>query len=402
MLVTRRHLYCAIATFVAGTLGLVAGCADEPALPPVPAALVDDARVPGFDAIRQWGDAPGAIGRSAWHDQAAAVPPPSADTQGPLNVLAISGGGANGSFAAGLLNGWTRAGSRPQFHVVTGVSVGALEAPFAFLGSKYDFVLRDMFARLSARDIVTRKPPLVAYFGDSLDSRQPLAALVDELIDEPLVSGIAVEHRKGRRLYVATTNVYAGHQVIWDIGAIAASGRPEAADLIRRILLASAAVPIVLPPVYFDVQAGSTWYHEMHADGGLTREAFIGPPDLDWTAATRALQTAPQVNFFVIRNGRAKAEYMVMEPRLLPLGQHAMHQLAQSLGVADLHRIYLRAQSEHASFRAAWIGSDFSAPWSGWYDPGYVEALFDYGYEKALSGDVWRTDPPGLAPATPR
>lgn len=394
---TPRHFHGVILALLVGALGYVAGCADKPVLPPIPAALVDSAQVAGFGAIRQWGDALGIIGSNAWHNHdGLSLPSPAGSAGGPLRVLAISGGGANGSFAAGLLAGWTKAGTRPEFHVVTGVSVGALEAPFAFLGPKYDKVLRELFSRLSSNDLFPQRPRLVAYFSDALASAQPLASLINEVIDEPLMRAIAAEHGKGRRLFVGTTHVYAGRQMVWDIGAIAASGRPEALDLVRRVLLASAAVPILLPPVYFEVVADGKRYQEMHVDGGITREAFVGPPGLDWSAAAQALGTARQTHFYVIRNGRAKAEYMVMEPRALPLGQHAMHQLSQALGLGDLYRIYLRAEREHAIFHAAWIGSDFAAPWDDWYDAPYVHALFDYGYAKAIEGDVWHPQPPGL------
>jgi len=389
-----RYFRPLILTLVVGAVVSVVGCADKSTLSPIPQELVDAALVPEFGAIRQWGDAPGLIGQTAWHAGARAASPPTGDPGDSLNVLAISGGAANGSFAAGLLTGWTEAGSRPQFHVVSGVSVGALEAPFAFLGPTYDTTLRALFTRLATADLFREKPGLAAYFSDSLASAQPLAALISEFVDEPLVRAIAAEHRKGRRLFVGTTHVYAGRQMIWDIGAIAASGKPGALDLIRHVLLASAAVPVLLPPVYFDVIADSRRYQEMHVDGGITREAFIGPPDLDWDAAAQALGTGHHVQFYVIRNGRARGEYMIMEPRTVPLGQHAMLQLTQSLGVGDLYRIYLRAQREHAGYQAAWIGSDFEASWEDWGDLRYMQTLFDYGYAQAVNGQVWHSEPP--------
>ena len=373
----------------------LSACAQKPALPPIPAGLVDAAVVPGFGAIRQWGDAAGVIGASAWHDGDELSPPaPPSGLRDPLNILAISGGGSNGSFALGLLTGLTAAGSRPHFHVVTGVSVGALVAPFAFLGPQYDGALRDLFFTLSSSNIIVQRPLLVAYFTNSLASAQPLASLISTAVDDSMMRAIAEEHRKGRRLFIGTTHVYAGRHVVWDIGAIAGSGRPEALDLIHRVLLASAAVPILLPPVYCEVEAGGRRYQEMHVDGGITREAFVGPPGLDWTAAAHVLGTAKSTHFYVIRNGRERAEYMVMPPSILALGQHAMHQLSQSLGIADLHRIYLRAQQEQAAFHAAWIGNDFAAPWSDWYDSGYMQALFEYGYAKAVKGEAWHSLPP--------
>ncbi|MEW6691059.1 MAG: patatin-like phospholipase family protein, partial [Pseudomonadota bacterium] len=292
--------------------------------------------------------------------------------------------------------GWTRTGKRPQFHVVTGVSAGALAAPFAFLGPQYDHHLVEVFIRLTSADLVKPKNRVLALFGDSLASPEPLQALIEQHFDEALMHAIAARHRQGGRLYVATTHIYAGRQVIWDIGAIADSGRPDALALIRRVLLASASVPIMLPPVFIEVEAQGKRYNEMHVDGGITSQVFVGPPALDWGALGRTLGADGGTSFFVIRNGRAMSEYMVMRPEIIGLGEHAMHQLAQSLGIGDLHVIYLRAQRENARFRAAWIGEDFAAPWADWFDPRYVRALFDYGQAMAQRRDAWHALPPGV------
>jgi hypothetical protein len=215
------------------------------------------------------------------------------------------------------------------------------------------------------------------------------------LVDESLVAAIAAEHRKGRRLYVGTTHVYAGRPMIWDIGGIAASGRPDATALVRKVLLASTAVPAMLPPVYFDVVAGGRKYHEMHVDGGIARAVFIGPPGIDWAALAQADTTARPARFHVIRNGRARGEYMIMQPRVLQLAQHGMMQLTQSLGVGDLYRIYVDAQRHGVDYRAAWIGDDFDAPWEDWEGAGYMRALFDYGHRLAVDGKAWHAQPPG-------
>ena len=384
---TNRLLRLPTLALLAVSLGLCNGCADDRGLPPVPEALVESAVLPHFGAVRQWGDSPAPPGVDA-------VPTPGPawvaadDVDASFDVLAISGGAANGSFAAGVLIGWTGAGTRPPFDVVTGVSVGALMAPFAFLGSGHDATLRALCDRLASDEILRRKPAAVAYFSDAWASAEPLVSLVDAFVDDALVHAIAAEHRKGRRLYVGTTHVYAGRPVIWDLGAIAASGRTDAPALVRKVLLASAAVPAMLPPVYFDVVAGGRRYHEMHVDGGISRAAFIGPPGTDWRGAAR-------VRFHVIRNGRAQGEYMIMPPRVLPLAQHALLQLTQSLGVGDLYRIYVRAQRAGADYRAAWIGTDFDAPWDDLQSPEYMRALFDYGDRKARDGEAWHTTPPG-------
>ncbi len=373
-------------------LSTLGACTDKPSLPPVPPALLDAAQVPGYTAIRQWGEAAAPAGPARNH---ASPQRQGVGRRGPLNVLALSGGASNGTFGAGLLAGWSEAGTRPRFHIVTGVSIGALAAPFAFLGPQYDDVLRRLFTGVAGQDIISPRPRWLALFGDSMASSKPLQALIEKHFDAHLMAEVAAEHRAGRRLYVGTSHIYAGRQVIWDIGAIASSGRADALPLIRRVLLASASVPILLPPVYFDVQAGGQRYNEMHVDGSIMRQVFIAPPNFDWDAATRLLGTDGSIAFYVVRNGRVRSEYMVMHPELLGLGEHAMAQMSQSMGIGDLHTIYLRALRDGASFHAAWIGDSFTAPWTEWYDPAYAQALFEYGRTQARSAAAWHALPPG-------
>jgi hypothetical protein len=392
-----RRSFCA-AMAAAGSAAVLPGCTSRSVLPPIPPELADEARVPGLPQARQWGDAHGQGGADLWGVGPDSTFEPTDDIagSGPLRVLAISGGGANGTFAAGVLAGWSEAGTRPEFHIVTGVSAGALVAPFALLGRAHDDRLRELLTRTAAGDIVEPRPRWLALFGDSLASSAPLQRLIAAAVDLPMMQALAAEHRRGRRLFVGTTHVYAGRLMSWNIGAIAASGRSGALDLIRRVLLASAAVPILLPPVTIEVEAGGRRYAEMHADGGITRQVFISPPGIDWKAVMREHHHRGRPEFHVIRNGRATSEYMVMAPRLAALGEHALHLMAQSQGVGDLYVIYVQAQRAGATFRAAWIGDDFDAPWEQWYDPVYVRALFDYGRSGAASGRIWRRHPPGL------
>jgi hypothetical protein len=401
----KRRSFCLAATATAVLpVTLLPGCASPPPWPPIPAALVDAAKVPGLPQVRQFGDAPGHDGADLW-GVGSDSPFRSTDAVaagGPLRVLAISGGGSNGAFAAGVLAGWSEAGTRPEFDIVTGVSAGALAAPYAFLGPRFDAQLRELFTGLSSRDIMKERPRLLALFSDSLASAEPLRALIERHFDARLMQAVAAEHRRGRRLFVGTTHVYAGRLVTWDLGAIAASGQANALDLIQRLLLASAAVPIMLPPVYIEVEANGQRYHEMHVDGTMTRQVFVSAPGLDWTTVMREHRHHGAPEFYVIRNGRATSEYMVMPPQLVALGEHALHLLAQSQGVADLYVIYVQAQRAKATFRAAWIGDEFEAPWDQWYDPKYMQALFAYGHVQALRGGVWRSLPPGIGGEPPR
>ncbi len=403
MSLSRRRLVAASAAAWALPGVMLQGCANAPALPPVPAELVDVAEVPGFHGIRAFGDGTGRQEMDLWgsggpsgfthHDAMAG--------RGPLRVLAISGGGSNGAFGAGVLAGWSATGQRPEFDIVTGVSVGALAAPYAFLGPDFDAQMSRLFTGLSSDSIVKSRPRLLALFSDALASSQPLRELIAQHFDVGMMRAVAREHLRGRRLFVGTTHVYAGRQVTWDLGAIASTGKPEALALIHQILLASASVPILLPPVYLEVEARGRRFHEMHMDGSLTRQLFVWAPGFDGAMVMQAHRHRGRPEFYVIRNGRAKSEYMVMPPHVAALGEHAMYLMSQSQGVADLYVVYTQAQRANAQFRAAWIGDAFEATWDQWYDPRYVQALFDHGRARAASGEVWRAVPPGFEGVAP-
>lgn len=168
--------------------------------------------------------------------------------------LAISGGGDEGAFGAGLLVGWTDAGTRPEFQVVTGVSTGALIAPFAFLGTEYDRELREVYTTISSDDILSTRNVVAGVLKDALSDTTALWRLISRYVNEQMMAGIAREYAKGRLLLIGTTDLDAQRANIWNIGAIAASGHPGALDLIRKILRASSAIPGLFQPVLIDVE----------------------------------------------------------------------------------------------------------------------------------------------------
>lgn len=194
--------------------------------------------------------------------------------------MALSGGGSDGTFGAGVLVGWSARRDRPEFEVVTGGRADAIIGPFAFLGSRYDAQLKEIWTRYQANEITTAQllPGLLG--GAALVGTGPLVDLINHHIDAPMLAAIAVEYRKGRLLLVGTTNLDAQHPVVWNMGAITASGHPGSLDSFRKLLLASAAIPGVLPPVSIEVLAGGNSFEEMHVDGGTTREVLISPLDV--------------------------------------------------------------------------------------------------------------------------
>ncbi|WP_245300018.1 patatin-like phospholipase family protein [Methylocystis bryophila] len=312
-------------------------------------------------------------------------------------LLSLSGGGDNGAFGAGLLVGWTAHGDRPKFKLVTGVSTGALIAPFAFLGPEYDGPLTEVYTTIDPEKVFEKRfLPVAALAQDALSSTHPLYELISHYVDEPLLARIAAEYEKGRLLLIQTTDLDAGRPVIWNIGAIAASGRPEAIDLVRHILLASASIPAAFPPVMFDVEAAGKPYQEMHVDGGAVSQAFLVPPSLNTITVLRKEGYRRNVVAYVIRNGRLVTEWTDVEKLTLSIAEKAVSTMINYNGVGDLYRIYLQTQRSKAAFNLAYIGEDFRAPHPYEFDTAYMRALYDYAFAKASKGYSWRHAPPGF------
>ena len=199
----------------------------------------------------------------------------------PSSFLAISGGADNGAFGAGLINGWTTTGTRPEFRMVTGISTGALIAPFAFLGPSYDGQLREVYTELGPDSVFSRRAFTAALFSDAMAGTRPLAETIDRYVDDRMLAAIGREYERGRLLMLGTTDLDAQRPVIWNIGAIAASGHPQALDLFRKILLATAAIPGAFPPVMIGIKVDGARYQEMHVDGGVNAQLFLYPGSFD-------------------------------------------------------------------------------------------------------------------------
>src|SRR5689334_21920553 len=185
------------------------------------------------------------------------------------DYLAISGGGENGAYGAGILTAWTETGTRPTFKAVTGVSTGALIAPFAFLGSTYDKDLERLYTTIDQSHVMTSRGLIIGVLGDSMYDSTPLLNIIRSALTPELVAAIGREYsEKGRLLFVATTNLDVPVGVLWNIGSIAASGNKDATELIAKILLASASIPGAFPPVMIDIESGGHHFQELHVDGG--------------------------------------------------------------------------------------------------------------------------------------
>ncbi|HYC16243.1 MAG TPA: patatin-like phospholipase family protein [Pseudolabrys sp.] len=317
--------------------------------------------------------------------------------------LAISGGGDDGAFGAGLLVGWSDRGDRPEFDVVTGVSTGSLSAPFVFLGKAYDVQLKEIYTRTDASDIFVRRPTvLAAVASDAVSDTAPLRRMIARYLDQAMIQKIAEEYSRGRLLFILTTNLDQGRPVIWNIGAIAASNNPKAQDLIIDVLLASASIPAVFPPVMLDVTIDGVRHQEMHVDGGTIAQAFLYPPSFSLrSAAARAgadekkLRMSRKRSAYVIRNGRFTRAEESVRLQTIAIAKEALSTMIASSGVNDTYRMYLLARRDGVDFNLASIGDDFEVPYKGPFDREYMQSLFSYGYQKARAGYPWQKAPPG-------
>lgn len=383
---------------------LLQGCSIPGRLPAVPQDQTVHAEIPGMPGIRYilgggditmkqfMLDAKGAMSSELAYQA-------KMGQQGPLppaNFLAISGGGDDGAYGAGLLCGWSAAGTRPEFKLVTGISTGALIAPFAFLGSKYDAKLKEVYTNSSPKDILEERGLLAAVFNDGLADNKPLWLLLQKHITPEMLQEIAEEYKKGRILLVASTNLDSRRPVIWNMTKIAASGHPEALDLFRKLMMTSAAIPGAFPPTMIDVEAGGKQYQEMHVDGGAIAQVFVYPPSFKLKEAAHKIGIDRERNLFVIRNARLDPDWSEVERRTLSIAGKAISSLIRTQGIGDLYRIYLNAQRDGLDYNLAYIPGTFNAPHKEDFDKDYMRQLFQTGYDAAVKGYPWAKTPPGF------
>lgn len=312
------------------------------------------------------------------------------------NFLSISGGDANGAYGAGLITGWTKSGQRPNFSIVTGVSTGALIALFAFLGPDFDWTLNEIYNTHGTEDLINVRSFFSSFFSDALFDTNPLKQRIAAYLTMDEMKAIATEHDKGRVLLIGTTDMDALRPVMWNIGKIAKQGGSGALDLIHRILLASAAIPVAFPPVIIPVAHEGQVYEELHTDGGVTNQVFLFPPGLDWKGFVKHFDIKTKPDLYIIRNDRMIAEYKTTRARLKPLASRSIDSLIRTQGIGDLFRLYVTAQHNKFRYYLAHVPNDFYRKTDEMFDPDYMRPLYQIGYEQGKQGGCWYATPPGL------
>ncbi len=328
------------------------------------------------------------------------------------NILALSGGAVYGAYSAGVLCGWSQSGlppeqgGRPEFDVVTGISTGALIAPFAFLGPEFDHVLQTEYTSVRTEDIYTRQP-VRRILSESLVDATPFRQRLERRVTPELVARLAAEHDKGRRLFIGTTNLDTKRIVLWDVGAIAKRGTSEAVQLVRDVILASASIPGFFPPVRIRVGIDGRSYEELHVDGSVTRSLFFRPPhfhpgqDVDPDALADS-------NLYVLVAGKINPAPDAVRLRTLPIALNSTSLLLYSLTRGDLYRMYTYCLLTGMNLRVSAIPEQQEVPEkSTEFVPAEMCKLFRAGYQMGQKGDVpgggekldgtaWRDLPPGL------
>jgi predicted acylesterase/phospholipase RssA len=309
------------------------------------------------------------------------------------NVLALSGGGSFGAYTAGVLNGWTRTNTRPQFDVVTGISTGALIAPMAFLGPKYDDDLRRFYTEVERKDVLKFRNFATIPFRDAAASGAPLRRILEANMTDEVLNELAREHQKGRRLYVATMNLDTRRSVVWDIGEMACRQDPNRSALIHDVILASCAIPGVFPPVTLTVEVDGESRRELHVDGGVAGPVFVPPEVVE--------QAGRDANLYIIIAGKYYPEASRVQPRVLRVLTASGGALMHSQIRRDVANLYHMAELHGVKFHVTSIRQDFISHDNGIeFRPNEMHRLYVEGVRVGVESD-WQNHPPERAPGEP-
>ncbi|MEN7536761.1 patatin-like phospholipase family protein [Aurantiacibacter flavus] len=372
-----------IALLLLVPLLLLGGCASLDR-EPFTATQLEAAQLPEMPQVRYWADAPDLI------EQMAIPAPPEGE---PRRLLALSGGGDKGAYGAGFLNGWSQSGERPQFSIVTGVSTGALIAPFALLGPDYDDKLTAAYTQITPDDIYEPRFPLAIPFSSSAATTGPLEELIARFATNALIDAVAEQHRLGRRLYVGTVNLDRPGNAIWDMGAIAASQAPDRYDLFRRIMLASSSVPVAFPPVLIETQIEGRVISELHVDGSTIATLLATPSIADGQTG----RAGPQAELYLLVNGKMAGDFEMINGSLPDIAARTIDVILFASLQDRVNSAYVWSQAVGATFRLTYIGQDYDERDHDLFDQDFMRELYAYGLERGRQV-AWQDRPPSPAP----
>jgi Patatin-like phospholipase len=350
------------------------------------------AQVSGYSGIRTWGD-----GTLADFKRSGLSAPYASKRA--LRYLAISGGGSAGAFGAGLLVGWSKIGTRPQFDMVSGVSAGALIAPFAFLGSSYDEHLTHVFTSGIASKVSTPKWLPLGLLSAGLVDPEPLRKIINSYVDDAMLKAVAREHKKGRRLLIVTTNMDAERAVVWDMGKISVSGNSDSLSLFREILVASASIPGAFPPVLLNVTAQGRTFSEMHADGGTTIQVFTVPEGVLSKASSPKLAGFARSELYVLINNNLNPDFRLIKNDTLDVASRGFSTIVKAQTKGSLEATFAFTKRVGIGFNLAMIDYGIDYDKADPFNTPYMRELYKRGYDAAIEGRAWKTSLPVNASA---
>ncbi|WP_454647424.1 patatin-like phospholipase family protein [Bradyrhizobium liaoningense] len=348
---------------------------------PYTAAEASTSRVLDIDGLRRYADDP--VTKFSFE---------KTNSTATRSYLALSGGGADGAYGVGVLNGWTAARTRPTFTVVSGVSTGGLIAPFAFLGPQYDDTLKEVYTSGIAESLLNDPSIMRVLFGSGLFGNTRLRELVARYVGPEIMAQVAREHAKGRTLLVVTTDLDTQRTAIWDMGKIAAVGTPEALKLFRDVMAASASIPLVFPPIMIDAEGQGRKFQEMHVDGGVTAPVLTLPEALLFQSGR--MPGSARMDIYILVNKKIERNFELVSNGTIDVASRSLSAITQSQTRSIIFSTYDFAKRNRLGFHLSYIARDYPAPPSEGFDTTYMRALYQYGYEKAASGQAWTSTLP--------
>ena len=320
-----------------------------------------------------------------------------------VELLVISGGGDWGAFGAGFLKGWSRvqgALALPQFDAVTGVSTGALIAPFAFLGDAQALDTIESLYRHPQPDWVKQRWPL--YFLPSNSSFATVPGLEREMrarVDLALLRRVADASRAGRFLLVNTTDIDDGGMWVWDVGREAQRAVESGnVDRVHRILLASAGIPGAFPFREID--------DVLYVDGGVTGNILYGGRVREeqsfpapWVAAYPHLPV-PTIRYWVLFNNQLRPLPQVTEPTWPAVVARSLEMGTRAATLTSMRHLFAQAtisrlmRGATIDVRIVAVPDDFVPPKPGTFDKDTMNALADLGEKMGAEASSWRTEAP--------
>ncbi len=362
----------------------------------VPKGMVEQASIDGIPLARQWGDVPSKNYYQLLDLDDEQLQQKNKGIYGrEHHYLALSGGSSRGAFGAGFLAGWAERGDRPVFTMVSGVSTGALIAPYAFLGPKYDHIIKEVYTEHSTDDLFRRKSIFKIMGGDSVSNVSGFVDMIEHYLPDNLIDEIGQQYLLGRELMIGTTNLDAARPVIWNLGAIAISGHPDRYDLVRQVIMASASLPVAFPPEMISVAANGESYDEMHVDGGVANQVFVYPLGMDWAMITEKLKVKGKPKLYVIRNAQLKPEWGKVDRKAIPIGVRSLDSLMRTQGLGDLYRIYVGTRRDNIDFNLAYIPDSFVDKSKEVVDKDTMVELYGLGQKLGRDGYDWYKLPVG-------